>query len=73
MSGFNTNLSYTKFQFKTLIQYRNQVMTPTKLSIMKKLMYIGLVLLATVGMSSCDYDDSNDIDFIMPNENPETE
>lgn len=48
-------------------------MTPTKLSIMKKLIYIGLVLLAIVGMSSCDYDDSNDIDIIMPDDSPQTE
>lgn len=48
-------------------------MIPAKLSIMKKLIYIGLVLLAIVGMSSCDYDDSNDIDIIIPDDSPQTE
>ncbi|MCJ7466585.1 MAG: hypothetical protein MUO53_07820 [Maribacter sp.] len=33
---------------------------------MKKLICIGIVFLAIIGMSSCNYDDSNDIDIIMP-------
>ncbi len=33
---------------------------------MKKILLIGLLLLSVIGMSSCDYDDSNDLDVITP-------
>ncbi len=40
--------------------------------IMKKLLFIALLLIAVVGMSSCDYDDSNDIDVLKPNDTTQT-
>ncbi len=33
---------------------------------MKKILLIGLLLVSIIGMSSCDYDDSNDLDIITP-------
>ena len=33
---------------------------------MKKLMAVAFTLFSIIGMSSCDYDDSNDIDVINP-------
>ena len=33
---------------------------------MKKLLCIGVLFFAIIGMSSCSYDDSNDIDIIVP-------
>ena len=39
---------------------------------MKKILWIGLVLASIVGMSSCDYDDSNDIDIINPNDSTQS-
>ncbi len=35
---------------------------------MKKFVFATLVLIAIISMSSCNYDDSNDIDIIMPND-----
>jgi len=39
---------------------------------MKKILYLGLIMISIVGMSSCDYDDSNDLDVITPNDSTET-
>lgn len=39
---------------------------------MKKLLFIGLLCAAIFGMSSCDYDDSNDIDVLKPNDTTQT-
>ncbi|MGI9552245.1 MAG: hypothetical protein ACR2MT_13685 [Aurantibacter sp.] len=33
---------------------------------MKKILWIGLLLVSIIEMSSCDYDDSNDLDVITP-------
>ncbi|WP_158306079.1 hypothetical protein [Maribacter sp. HTCC2170] len=38
---------------------------------MKKLFFIGILLYAIICMSSCDYDDSNDLDVITPNDSIE--
>lgn len=35
---------------------------------MKKLIAVAFVLFSIIGMSSCDYDDSNDIDVLKPND-----
>jgi hypothetical protein len=35
---------------------------------MKKLLFIAILFIAVIGMSSCDYDDSNDIDILKPND-----
>lgn len=35
---------------------------------MKKILWLGLILVSIVAMSSCDYDDSNDLDVITPND-----
>ncbi|MFS4445033.1 hypothetical protein [Maribacter sp. 2307UL18-2] len=39
---------------------------------MKKLLFIAVLFTAIIGMSSCDYDDSNDIDVLKPNDTTET-
>ncbi len=39
---------------------------------MKKILFTALVFISIVGMSSCDYDDSNDIDVLTPNDTTET-
>lgn len=39
---------------------------------MKKILCIGIVMLSIIGMSSCDYDDSNDIDLINPNDSTQS-
>ncbi len=39
---------------------------------MKKLICIAIVFFAIIGMSSCSYDDSNDIDLIMPGDTTTT-
>jgi len=39
---------------------------------MKKILNLGLIMISIVGMSSCDYDDSNDLDVITPNDSTET-
>jgi len=44
------------------------VIIPTNLLILKKILLIGLLLVSIIGMSSCDYDDSNDLDVITPND-----
>ncbi len=46
----------------------NLVITPTKLLIMKKLILTSAILICIIAMSSCSYDDSNDIDIITPND-----
>ncbi|MGB5436450.1 MAG: hypothetical protein WBM98_11225 [Maribacter sp.] len=35
---------------------------------MKKILLLGIVLASVIGMGSCDYDDSNDIDVLTPND-----
>lgn len=40
---------------------------------MKKILWIGLVLISIVGASSCDYDDSNDIDVLKPNDSTQSQ
>lgn len=37
---------------------------------MKKIVFTVVILGFILAMSSCDYDDSNDIDLITPNDNP---
>lgn len=39
---------------------------------MKKILFIAVLCAAIIGMSSCDYDDSNDIDVLKPNDTTET-
>jgi len=39
---------------------------------MKKFLLVLLVLTAIIAISSCEYDDSNDIDFITPNDTTQT-
>ena len=39
---------------------------------MKKILLVGLLLAGFIGMSSCDYDDSNDIDIITPNDSTDS-
>ncbi len=39
---------------------------------MKKSLLIGLIFAWILLMSSCDYDDSNDIDIIIPNDTTQT-
>ncbi|MBD0850725.1 hypothetical protein [Maribacter arenosus] len=39
---------------------------------MKKIVLIGMVLASVITMGSCDYDDSNDIDIIAPNDSTQT-
>ncbi len=38
---------------------------------MKKTMAVAFVLFSIIGMSSCNYDDSNDIDVLTPNDSTE--
>ena len=38
---------------------------------MKKILWVGLLLISIIGMGSCNYDDSNDIDIIIPNDSTE--
>lgn len=39
---------------------------------MKKLLYIVLIGISITIIASCDYDDSNDIDILTPNDTTET-
>ncbi len=39
---------------------------------MKKTLLVGLILAGIIGMSSCDYDDSNDIDLLNPIDSTQT-
>ncbi|WP_157486446.1 hypothetical protein [Maribacter forsetii] len=39
---------------------------------MKKLLYTLLIAISTTVLASCDYDDSNDIDILVPNDTTET-
>lgn len=39
---------------------------------MKKILLLGIVLASVIGIGSCDYDDSNDLDVITPNDSTET-
>lgn len=50
----------------------NLVIIPTKLLIMKKILLVGIVLIGVIALSSCNYDDSNDIDIITPNDSTQT-
>jgi hypothetical protein len=45
---------------------------PTKSYVMKKLFFAILIFGSIIAMSSCDYDDSNDIDIITPNDSTQT-
>jgi hypothetical protein len=57
-----------KHRFLTLL-YKVE---PEKKQIMKKIA-LSLVLMAgIIALSSCDYDDSDDIDFITPNDSTAT-
>lgn len=38
----------------------------------KKIFFVVSIFTAIVGMSSCDYDDSNDIDILTPTDSVET-
>lgn len=44
----------------------------TKLPDMRKLFCAGIFLYGLIAISSCDYDDSNDIDIITPNDSTQT-
>ncbi|MBD1259436.1 hypothetical protein HZY62_02465 [Maribacter polysiphoniae] len=35
---------------------------------MKKILLVGLILSGIIAMNSCDYDDSNDLDVLTPND-----
>lgn len=39
---------------------------------MKKIIYTIIILGIIIAMSSCDYDDSNDIDVLKPNDSTAT-
>ena len=39
---------------------------------MKKILWIGLIMISIIGMSSCDYDDSNDLDILNPNDSTQS-
>ncbi|MCK5440540.1 MAG: hypothetical protein KAJ23_01490 [Maribacter sp.] len=39
---------------------------------MRKLFCVGILLYGLIAISSCDYDDSNDIDIITPNDSTQT-
>ena len=39
---------------------------------MKKPLYTLLIGISITGLASCDYDDSNDIDILVPNDTTET-
>ncbi|WP_422081556.1 hypothetical protein [Ulvibacterium sp.] len=39
---------------------------------MKKLIYVGLILAMIMGIGSCSYDDSNDLDVLTPNDSTQT-
>lgn len=39
---------------------------------MKKFLFVVLLGLTIIGMSSCDYDDSNDLDVLTPNDTTQT-
>ncbi|WP_437371809.1 hypothetical protein [Maribacter litoralis] len=39
---------------------------------MKKLFYALLTVISITVLASCDYDDSNDIDILVPNDTTET-
>ncbi|MEP2239869.1 MAG: hypothetical protein ABJI22_15980 [Maribacter sp.] len=39
---------------------------------MKKFLYAFLICISITAMASCDYDDSNDIDILVPNDTTET-
>ncbi|WP_396632079.1 hypothetical protein [Maribacter sp. R86514] len=39
---------------------------------MKKLLYTLLIGISITVLASCDYDDSNDIDILIPNDTTET-
>ncbi|TDS16607.1 hypothetical protein DFQ03_1088 [Maribacter caenipelagi] len=39
---------------------------------MKKLLYVFLIGVSITVLASCDYDDSNDIDILTPNDTTET-
>ncbi len=39
---------------------------------MKKIVYIIAVCTCTITVASCDYDDSNDIDILKPNDSTQT-
>jgi len=45
---------------------------PTKLPDMRKLFFAVLLLVGVICISSCDYDDSNDLDIITPNDSIQT-
>lgn len=45
---------------------------PPKSNVMKKLFYTLLVVTSITVLASCDYDDSNDIDILTPNDTTET-
>ncbi len=46
--------------------------TPTKLSAMRKLICVGLILAMIIAIGSCSYDDSNDLDVLTPNDSTQT-
>ncbi len=39
---------------------------------MKKIVCLGILFFAIIGMSSCSYDDSNDIDIIIPGDSTQS-
>ncbi len=50
----------------------NGLLINTNYFVMKKILFTALILASIIGMSSCDYDDSNDIDVLTPNDSTET-
>ena len=40
---------------------------------MKKLFFLVVALISIIGMASCNYDDSNDIDIIIPNDSTQSQ
>ena len=58
--------------FSTLSFKDYSVIMPTKLPNMKKLFFAILLLIGIICISSCDYDDSNDLEVITPNDSTQT-
>lgn len=58
-------------QEKSILYVTNLLVT-YKMDPMKKILLIAFIFTTIIGMSSCDYDDSNDIDILKPNDSTAT-
>ena len=55
-------------------RYEQEVYCPNTLNLskMKKIFFVVFALISIIGMASCNYDDSNDIDIIIPNDSTQS-